>query len=72
MECNIGKTERRIRVGVGLLFLGIASFAILPEWGLILGLVLGAIGVATGVVGHCPLWKIFGVNTSDHTHVEHH
>jgi hypothetical protein len=56
MECNIGKTERRIRVGVGLLFLGIASFAILPEWGLILGLVLGAIGVATGVVGHCHLW----------------
>ncbi len=63
MRCNVGGTERPIRLTVGIFLLGLAFFGGLPElgmWGL--G-VVGAIMLGTGVVGYCPAWTLFGINT---------
>jgi len=59
MKLNEGTFDRVIRVvlGVVLLYLGIMSVA--GIWGIVLD-VLGAIALITGVVGFCPLYKLFG------------
>ncbi len=69
MECNLGKTERKTRIGLGILFLGIAGLTMLPEWGsaLVFGvgaiaLFIGAIALFTGVARYCPVWRMLGIN----------
>jgi hypothetical protein len=50
--------DRAIRVGVGLGFLSLLF--VLPHsylW------VIGVIPLATGVLGSCPLYRIFGIST---------
>lgn len=57
MQANIGKTEKIIRVIVGLAI--IAAGVIYQSW-------WGAIGViplATALINYCPAWSIFGINT---------
>lgn len=63
MIYNVGGIERPIRIVVGLLLLGLALFGGMPAAGIwVLG-VIGAIALVTGVVGYCPVWTLFGVNT---------
>ncbi len=55
---NIGRIDRTIRFGVGLL---------LVLWGLLSGSWLGLIGLiplATVVLNWCPLYSALGINTS--------
>lgn len=57
MTCNVGKIDRIIRA-----VLGAAAIA----WGVMDQNWLGAIGIiplATGVIGWCPLYTLFGINT---------
>ncbi len=57
MSCNTGKTDRIIRVVVGL---------VLVAWALAGGNVLGYIGIvliATAAIGFCPLYKLLGIDT---------
>jgi hypothetical protein len=57
MMCNIGKVDRIIRVVIGVLIIA---------WGLMNNNWLGAIGLiplGTALVGWCPLYAIFGINT---------
>lgn len=57
MMCNIGKIDRIIRVVIGVLVI---------VWGLMNNSWLGAIGLiplVTALVGWCPLYAIFGINT---------
>jgi hypothetical protein len=63
MRCNIGSTERVIRLvlGGGLLLIGYAAG--LPAWAAAAAYVAGAIALVTGAVRFCPLWQLFGVNT---------
>ena len=72
MGCNIGKAERRIRIGLGVLLLGIAGLTMVPDWGSALAFVLGAVALFAGIGRFCPLWKVFGVNTCGHTPAENH
>ena len=72
MECNLGKTERRIRVFLGVVLLGIAGLTMLPEWGSGLAFVLGIVALFSGVARFCPLWKVFGINTCERKHAESH
>lgn len=63
MTCNVGGIERPIRIVVGILLLGIGTFAGLPPVGTGVALAVGTIALATGAIGYCPLWMLLGVNT---------
>ena len=70
MVCNVGHSDRMIRFILGFVSLGIAGLTALPVWGTVIALVVGTIALLTGVMGFCPAWKIFGVNTCDPKHSE--
>lgn len=63
MTSNVGGIERPLRIGLGLLLLGIGAFANIPLLGTSIMLVAGTIALVTGVIEFCPLWALFGVNT---------
>lgn len=63
MTCNVGGIERPIRIGMGILLLGIGAFANLPLFGTAIMLVAGTIALVTGVIEFCPLWALLGLNT---------
>lgn len=57
MSCNIGKTDRIIRVVVGIALIG---------WAVASGNALGYIGIVlllTAGIGLCPLYSLLGINT---------
>ena len=55
---NVGKTDRIIRVILGVLLIGNVFFALQHPIGWI-----GVILVATGIAGICPLYSLLGINT---------
>ena len=58
MHTNVGSIDRVARVLLGSLLLSLVFFG--PHtW---LGL-LGIVPLVTGVVGFCPLYRVFGVST---------
>ena len=58
MTTNEGKTDRVIRVVVGLALIAMVFIGPQSPWGWI-----GAVLVLTGLVGYCPLYGVFGINT---------
>lgn len=58
MECNVGTTDRLLRLVAGL---GIAIAGVIFEsyWGLI-----GVVLLATAIFKFCPLYLPFKINTS--------
>jgi hypothetical protein len=58
MKCNIGKTDKVIRVIVGLA-VGAAGFYFKSWWGLV-----GLVPIFTALVSWCPLYLPLGINTS--------
>ena len=71
---NLGHHERMIRIAVGLVFLALSGFAILPEWGDLLIMVVGLMALLTGIIGYCPAWHAVGINSRkvDHDHTASH
>ena len=63
MTCNVGRGERPIRIVLGILLVGIGAFADLPAAGTGIALAIGTIALVTGVIGFCPAWSLFGINT---------
>ena len=63
MTCNLGGRERAIRVAVGMGLIGGALFVEQPGWIVGVMLVMGGVAMLTGLIGFCPAWKLFGVNT---------
>jgi hypothetical protein len=57
MQANIGKTEKIIRIIVGVAII-VAGVIFQSWWGAI-----GAIPLITGLIDYCPAWSIFGINT---------
>lgn len=57
MQCNIGKTDRIIRVVAGVALIGWA-IASGNAWGYI-----GIIPLLTAAVGLCPLYSMLGIDT---------
>ena len=55
---NVGKTDRIIRVVVGIILVGNVYYGVqhLIGW-------LGIILIVTGIAGKCPLYSIIGINT---------
>lgn len=58
MKTNEGKVDRIFRVVVGLGLLSLVIVGPQTMWGL-----LGLVPLLTGVVGFCPLYKVFGLDT---------
>ena len=63
MTCNVGGTERGIRIVVGIALIAAGALAGLPEAGMYAAYVVGAVALVTGAVGYCPAWQLFGINT---------
>lgn len=58
MKSNVGGIDRILRIVLGLILMGLAATGTVGIWGY-----LGAILLATGVIGWCPPYAIFGWNT---------
>lgn len=61
MRCNLGKTDRILRVISGIVLIGL-GFYLAGNIGIFIG-VIGAIPLLTGLVGFCPAYTLFKVNT---------
>lgn len=55
---NEGSGDRAIRVLLGLAVLSLYFVGPQTPWAL-----LGFIPLVTGLVGHCPIYALFGINT---------
>jgi hypothetical protein len=58
MKCNVGKTDKIIRIILGVL-IGAAGILFKSWWGL-----LAIIPFFTAVAGWCPLYLLFGISTA--------
>lgn len=63
MPCNVGKVERLMRVLLGILLLGIATFADMRLIATATALLVGSIALVTGTIGYCPIWTLLGLDT---------
>lgn len=57
MKCNIGKTDKAIRIIAGLM-IGAAGYYYQSWWGLI-----GLVPLLTATLSWCPLYIPFGIKT---------
>ncbi len=60
MKQNIGTTDKMIRILIGMIIMG-AGFYYQSLWGLI-----GLIVVTIALIGWCPPYDLFGLNTCGH------
>ena len=58
MTQNVGGIDRILRIVVGLVLVGLAATGTVGWWGW-----LGLVPLATGALGWCPPYAIFGFNT---------
>lgn len=58
MKTNEGKVDRIVRIVVGLLLISLVFTGPQTMWGLV-----GLVPLLTGIVGFCPLYKVFGIDT---------
>ncbi|WP_303905353.1 YgaP family membrane protein [Thiohalomonas denitrificans] len=63
MKCNVGGADRTIRIVLGIVLLAIGLFYPLSTLWQTLALIVGAIGVVTGLVRFCPANALLGINT---------
>ncbi len=61
MNLNVGMVDRVVRVILGLVLLALIVVGPQTWWGL-----LGLIPLVTGLVGFCPLYRLFGMSTKAH------
>ena len=59
MKSNVGGIDRILRIVAGLVLIGLAATGTVGMWGW-----LGVVPLATGAIGRCPPYAIFGFNTS--------
>ena len=59
MKCNIGHTDRILRMTVGVTLMGLAGFGITGPlaW-------IGIIPLLTGIFGYCGAYTLLGINTA--------
>ncbi len=58
MKSNVGGIDRILRIALGLVLIGLAATGTVGIWGW-----LGIVPLATGAIGWCPPYAIFGFNT---------
>lgn len=58
MKSNVGGIDRILRIVIGLVLIGLAATGTIGVWGW-----LGVVPLATGFIGWCPPYALFGWNT---------
>lgn len=58
MTKNVGGIDRILRIVIGLALIGAAATGTVGLWGY-----LGLVPLATGLMGWCPPYAMFGFNT---------
>ena len=58
MQCNVGKTDKTLRIVVGLVLLALGATGVIGWWGLI-----GLVPLATGLMNWCPAYTLLGIKT---------
>jgi hypothetical protein len=58
MKANVGGIDRIIRIGAGAVLVALAATGTVGWWGW-----LGAVPLATGLMGWCPPYAMFGFST---------
>ncbi len=58
MKSNVGGIDRILRIVLGLVLIGLTLTGSIGVWGW-----LGVVPLATGAIGWCPPYAIFGWNT---------
>ena len=58
MASNVGGIDRILRIVLGLVLMGLAATGTVGLWGWI-----GIVPLATGLIGWCPPYALFGWNT---------
>ena len=58
MTLNVGGIDRIARIVLGLVLIGLTFTDPIGVWGW-----LGVVPLATGAIGWCPPYAIFGINT---------
>lgn len=58
MKTNEGTIDRALRIIAGLALIALAATGTVGVWGYI-----GVVPLLTGIIGICPAYAIFGMNT---------
>jgi len=58
MTVNEGNVDRAVRVIAGIVILSLAFIGPKSAWGYV-----GLLPIATGLIGFCPAYALFGINT---------
>ncbi len=58
MKTNIGTIDRIIRATVGVVLIGLTVSGAIGAWGWI-----GVVPIATSLIGYCPAYPLFGIDT---------
>jgi Inner membrane protein YgaP-like, transmembrane domain len=69
MSHNVGGIERTIRILIGVGLFAVAFFHVVAGTLAVVAYIVGAIAVLTALIGFCPAWAIFGINTCGTKHV---
>ena len=58
MNANVGGIDRILRIVIGLVLIALTLAGVIGAWGW-----LGIVPLATGAIGFCPLYPLFGLST---------
>jgi membrane protein implicated in regulation of membrane protease activity len=58
MKSNVGGIDRILRIAIGLVLIALAATGTVRWWGW-----LGLVPLATGALGWCPPYALFGFST---------
>ena len=58
MKANVGTLDLVLRIGAGVLLIGLAATSVIGPWGY-----LGIIPLLTGLVSVCPAYSLLGINS---------
>ena len=62
MKANVGGIDKILRIVAGVVLLAL-TFVLRSESGLWLWGLIGIVPLATGLIGWCPFYPLFGLNT---------
>lgn len=58
MQTNTGTLDRSLRIAAGIVLIALAATGTVGVWGWI-----GVVPLATGLLGWCPAYTLFGIKT---------
>jgi hypothetical protein len=58
MQVNVGTVDRVVRIGAGIVLIGLAAAGTIGAWGYI-----GIVPLLTGAFRYCPAYSLFGFSS---------